>query len=85
MSRSKWKGSYVDKCLFKIHNRKYRLRKVWSRRSAIPSFLLNQRVLLHTGKKFHVFMIQKEHLGFKFGEFSFTRVKKKHAKKKKNK
>jgi len=51
--------------------------KIWSRNSVIPSNFLNKTVWVYTGNIFRKVVITKEKIGFKFGEFSFTRVKKK--------
>ena len=69
MSRAKWKGYFFDSSI--ISNRKSI--KVWSRQSSIPLYLLNQYVLVHTGKEFKKIFITREKIGFKFGEFAFTR------------
>jgi len=43
----------------------------------IPSFLVGQTVLVYSGQKFRKVYISREKVGFKFGEFCFTRVMKK--------
>jgi ribosomal protein S19 len=72
MSRSNWKGPFLDKFLLKkslINNQ-----KVWSRRSVIPYFLIGKNVLVHNGKTFKKILITREKIGFKFGEFCLTRL-----------
>jgi small subunit ribosomal protein S19 len=69
MSRSKWKGHFFDYSL--AVNKK--TIKVWSRQSSIPFYLLNQYVFIHNGKEFKKIFITREKIGFKFGEFVFTR------------
>jgi small subunit ribosomal protein S19 len=69
MSRAKWKGYFFDSSVFS--NKKSI--KVWSRKSSIPFYLLNQYVLVHNGKEFKKIFITREKIGFKFGEFAFTR------------
>jgi hypothetical protein len=49
------------------------MKKVWSRRSAITSVLIGKTVLIHNGKEFKKLLVKREHLGFKFGEFSLTK------------
>lgn len=77
MSRSKWKGCFVDSSVFS-HKKNI---QIWSRQSSIPFYLLNQYVLVHNGKEFKKLFITREKIGFKFGEFAFTR---KHISKFKN-
>lgn len=75
MSRSVWKGLF---CSLKINKRllgdKKRI-EIWSRQSSIPGFLLNKTVFVHNGKTFKKILITREKLGFKFGEFAFTKIK----------
>jgi small subunit ribosomal protein S19 len=71
MSRSIWKGPFLDR--FLISKKKKNSAKIWSRRSVISSQMLGQTVLVHNGKEFKRILITREKLGFKYGEFSFTR------------
>lgn len=73
MSRSTWKGPFLDKFLFKPTELLQKNQKVWSRRSVIPASLMGSVVLVHNGKEFKRVAINRERIGFKFGEFSFTR------------
>jgi len=75
MSRSKWKLPYVVLPLIKSILISKKKVKVWSRNSVIPSALINKQVLVHNGKAFKSVFITREKVGFKFGEFSFTRTK----------
>jgi len=71
MSRSIWKGPFLDKFLVKksiLNNQ-----KIWSRRSVIPSSLIGKIVLIYSGKIFKKILITREKVGFKFGEFCATR------------
>lgn len=84
MSRSIWKGLF---CNVKINKKTIDTKKrieIWSRQSSIPAFLLNKTVFVHNGKTFKKIFITREKLGYKFGEFAFTKVKAK-KKEKKNK
>jgi len=77
MSRSKWKGNFLNKAIEKLAQKK-RLNskkkiKIWSRNSVIPSFLIGKIVFIHNGKEFKKITITREKIGFKFGEFSSTR------------
>ena len=71
MNRSLWKGPFIDASLLKKDVSK--IQKTWSRSSTIPSSLIGKTVLVHTGKEFKRILIDREKVGFKFGEFSFTR------------
>ena len=74
MSRSIWKGLYVAKNVLKKNiKRSKKNLKIWSRNSAIPSFLLGKTVLIHNGKQYNKIIITREKIGYKFGEFSLTR------------
>ncbi len=69
MTRSAWKGTFITKCFFKTKYKK----KIWCRNSSIPPKLIGQIVSVHNGQKFKNIFITKEKVGFKFGEFVFTR------------
>ena len=74
MSRSVWKGLYITKNVLKKNKKqKKNFLKIWSRNSAIPSFLMGKTVLVHNGKQFNKVVITREKIGYKFGEFSSTR------------
>ena len=87
MGRSSWKGPFLSSSIFRKNRKESKNNfKVWSRNSVIPEFLLGQTVLVHNGKEFKKIVVTREKLGFKLGEFSFTRkynVKQKFIKKKK--
>ena len=70
MTRSLWKGYFLNNYLLKERNKKNK--KIWCRNSSIPSFLMGQMVLVHNGKDFRKVLITREKVGFKFGEFVFT-------------
>jgi len=84
MSRSKWKGSFISPQLFskKFKNNSI---KIWSRQSSIFSSFLNKSVDIYNGHTFKSLKIKTQHLGFKFGEYSYTRKKKGDLKKKNKK
>jgi len=78
MSRSAWKGYYISKEVRDIARTESKIKgskpiKIWSRDSVIPDFLTGKKVSIHNGKEFKDLVIQPHHLGYKFGEFSFTR------------
>nr|NP_038188.1 ribosomal protein S19 [Synura synuroidea]AAF36954.1 ribosomal protein S19 [Synura synuroidea] len=74
MSRSKWKGKYIPRFLLKKNFILTKKNKIWSRNSAIPFFLLNKDVFVHNGNSFKKLNISREKIGYKFGEFVFTKT-----------
>jgi len=72
MTRALWKGPFIDPNLLKNKNKRPNL-KLWSRSSVIPASLVGETVLVHSGKEFKKVAVTREKVGFKFGEFSFTR------------
>ena len=73
MSRACWKGYFLKKKLLgKIYQ------KIWSRSSTIPFYFIGHKVMIHNGKEFKLVYITRQKVGYKFGDFSFTR---KHTKK----
>jgi small subunit ribosomal protein S19 len=73
MSRSRWKGNFIDQAVIKMKNSSKKQMKFWSRRSVIPSFLIGSTVMIYNGKEFKKVLITREKVGFKFGEFCTTR------------
>jgi len=57
--------------------------KTWSRSSTILPSWLNKTIYLHNGKNFDKIFIIEDIVGYKLGEFQFTRKKKVNHKKKK--
>jgi ribosomal protein S19 len=51
--------------------------KGWSRCSTIPYYLIGFSVFVYSGKEFRKVFINREKVGFKFGEFVVTRKQKK--------
>jgi small subunit ribosomal protein S19 len=82
MSRSIWKGNYISKSLFRQSLKKKKMIKVWSRSSTIPYFLIDKNVYIHNGKEFRKVFVNRQKIGYKFGEFSFTRNFKRKVEKK---
>ena len=78
MSRSVWKGPFVDPSLIKKveklkdQNNKPPI-KTWSRKSTIIPEFVGYSFLIHNGKKFIPIKISEEMVGHKLGEFSPTR------------
>ncbi len=91
MSRSSWKGPYVDEKLNKkvtIMNQSGQKRpiKTWSRASTItPDFVghnfavHNGKTFVHNGKKFIKVYVTEQMVGHKLGEFAPTRFFKGHG------
>lgn len=74
MSRSKWKGPFVDVSVLKLKKKlTAKSKKVWSRSSQIPSSLLGKTISVYNGKEFKPVLVTREKIGFKFGDFSITR------------
>ena len=79
MSRSIWKGPFVDPSLIKkVEKLKDKPNKIpiktWSRKSTIIPEFVGHSFLIHNGKKFIPIKISEEMVGHKLGEFSPTRT-----------
>jgi len=84
MSRSTKKGPYIDEKLLmkvqqavKANDRKPI--KTWSRRSTITPDFVGLTLSIYNGKKFIPVYVTENMVGHKLGEFSPTRVFKKHG------
>tara|TARA_Y100000590_G_scaffold458813_1_gene614379 strand:+ start:1094 stop:1465 length:372 start_codon:yes stop_codon:yes gene_type:complete len=78
MSRSIWKGPFVDPSLLKkIEKLKGKTNsapiKTWSRKSTIIPEFVGHSLLIHNGIKFIPIRISEEMVGHKLGEFAPTR------------
>ena len=78
MSRSVWKGPFVDPSLIKkVEKLKDQTNKspikTWSRKSTIIPEFVGISFLIYNGKKFIPIKISEEMVGHKLGEFSPTR------------
>jgi len=78
MSRSVWKGPFVDPSLIKkVEKQKNQSKKMpiktWSRKSTIIPEFVGISFLIYNGKKFIPIKISEEMVGHKLGEFSPTR------------
>ena len=78
MSRSVWKGPFVDPSLLKkVEKLKTQPNptpiKTWSRKSTIIPEFVGVSFLIYNGKKFISIKISEEMVGHKLGEFSPTR------------
>lgn len=73
MSKVNWKLPSFDLKLIKNIYSNTSSVKVWSRNSVISESLIGKRVLIHNGNVFKKLLIVREKVGFKFGDFSYTR------------
>ena len=78
MSRSVWKGPFVDPSLLKkVEKEKAQSNpkpiKTWSRKSTIIPEFIGISFLIYNGKKFIPIKISEDMVGHKLGEFSPTR------------
>ena len=78
MSRSVWKGPFVDPSLLKkVEKLKSQSKptpiKTWSRKSTIIPDFVGTSFLIYNGKKFIPITISEDMVGHKFGEFAPTR------------
>ena len=79
MSRSTWKGPFVDGYLLKKAEKaragkKNEVIKIWSRRSTILPMFVGLIFAVHNGKTFVPVTVSEHMVGHKFGEFAPTRT-----------
>ncbi|MBF8246640.1 MAG: 30S ribosomal protein S19 [Rickettsia sp.] len=84
MTRSVWKGPFVEgyllkKVRFLLESGKKEPIKTWSRRSTILPDFVGFTFLVHNGKNFIPVLINEDMVGHKLGEFSLTRTFKGHS------
>jgi len=84
MSRSISKGPFIDeKLLMKVQSAvksgDRKPIKTWSRRSTITPEFIGLNIAVYNGKKFIPVYITENMVGHKLGEFSPTRVFKRHG------
>lgn len=90
MSRSVWKGPFVDGYLLKKarevkKSKKNTVINTWSRRSTIIPQFIGLTFGVHNGKKFLPVLVTEDMVGQKFGEYSPTRTYYGHGADKKSK
>jgi len=78
MSRSIWKGPFLEKHLIKklggaTKKKRTKLKKIWSRSSTILPQFVGKSVGVYNGRTFITLNITEDMIGHKFGEFSLTR------------
>jgi ribosomal protein S19 len=76
MTRSKWKGTYTNvEYLKKSKNNKQQVITKADRNAEVTPNCIGKVFQIHNGKTYNELSITLDHLGHKFGEFSFTRSK----------
>lgn len=90
MSRSVWKGPFVDGHLMKkvqkvIESGRNEIIKTWSRRSTILPDFVGRTFGVHNGKVFVPVVVNENMVGHKLGEFAPTRTFTGHGSDKKTK
>ena len=78
MSRSVWKGPFIDPSLIKkVEKQKKEMNskpiKTWSRKSTIIPDFVGVSFLIYNGKKFILITVSEDMVGHKLGEFAPTR------------
>jgi len=79
MTRSVWKGPFVDGYLIKKAEKaraakKNEVIKIWSRRSTIIPLFVGLTWAVHNGKVHVPVLVTEQMVGHKFGEFAGTRT-----------
>ena len=79
MTRSAWKGPFVDGYLLRKAETsrasgRHEMIKIWSRRSTILPQFVGLNFGVYNGQKHIPVMVTEEMVGHKFGEFSPTRM-----------
>lgn len=79
MTRSVWKGPFVDSHLLKkveaaADSGKHQIIKTWSRRSTILPQFVGLTFGVYNGKNFIPVAVNEQMVGHKLGEFSPTRT-----------
>ena len=90
MTRSVWKGPFVDGYLLKKADAsrssgRHEVIKMWSRRSTILPQFVGLTFNVYNGRKFVPVSVNEEMVGMKLGEFAPTRTFHGHASDKKGK
>ena len=84
MTRSVWKGPFVDGYLLKKADAarssgRHDLIRIWSRRSTILPQFVGMTFGVYNGNKFLPVSVTETMIGHKFGEFAPTRTFKAHS------
>ncbi len=88
MTRSVWKGPFVDGYLLKKAeaartSSRNEIIRIWSRRSTVLPQFVGLTFGVYNGQKFIPVLVTENMVGHKFGEFSPTRTYRGHASDKK--
>lgn len=78
MSRSLWKGPFIHSKFLKKKFLVAKNMKIWARNSIVLSHFVGFSFLIHVGNTFRKFVVTREKIGYKFGEFCTTHCKYKH-------
>ena len=83
MTRSVWKGPFVDGYLLKkadaaLSSGRKDVIKTWSRRSTILPEFIGLTIAVHNGKQHVPVYVSDQMVGHKLGEFALTRTFKGH-------
>ena len=84
MTRSVWKGPFVDGYLLKKadavrQSGRNDVIKTWSRASTIIEEMINLTISVHDGRRFIPVLITENMIGHKLGEFAPTRTFRGHS------
>lgn len=73
MSRSKWKGPVIVKQLqTKIKDKRKKI-VIYDRSAVVTNSLIGKSVFIHSGRDLIKTFISRDKVGFKFGEFVYTK------------
>jgi ribosomal protein S19 len=76
--RSKWKGPFLSKHVFKTLQKKLNVNKnivIYSKSSSILFNFIDYMFKIYNGLTFKILIVKKNMVGSKFGEYMFTRVR----------
>jgi ribosomal protein S19 len=76
--RSKWKGPFLSRDVFKALQKKINVNKniiIYSKSSSILFNFIDYIFKVYNGLTFKILIIKKYMVGNKFGEYMFTRVR----------
>jgi len=74
---------YIHKNIIELHKKNKKNLKVFYRSSKILPSFVDQTFLIHNGKGFFQILVTPEMVGYRFGEFAYTKIRAKFKSKKK--